>query len=422
MIIHQPEITTKNGYSTVFSRFELKKKSGFFPDFVWYRVPESHGDFLTSQSDAFLIPGMLAGIYFQEEIEVRGPVSPRLAYNLAEYQHLLQIRLPQYVNPVVINYAQLKPMPVRPGGVGTTFSGGVDSLFTIWKHLPQNQPIPDHRVTHSIFIQGFDLLPNEEEHYQFLYERYIQAAQEIGIDLIPLKTNIVSIIHQRLRLTFFNGPIIIGAGHALAAGLGRYITSSSWDYKKLQKTANSFDPQMDHFLSTDTLDVIHHGSTYQRVEKVKEISDWGPAQKVLWVCEVHGFKKDTWNCSRCEKCCRSMIPLYALGKLDQFKGFEKPFRTDRDVLWWARKYSAERVFTKEIFPFVKEHKPDWLPWLRAGAALGTLRWLTLKLMPVFVKKWLRRFGYFVNRNEAMDAYENPAITQIIKEYHDHSPA
>jgi hypothetical protein len=360
-------------------------------------------------------------MYFGEDIEVRGTVSPKLAYNLNEYQHVLHFRFPKAIKPVDIKYTQLKAQPTKPKGVGTTFSGGVDSLFTLWKHLPQTQSDTGHHITHGIFIQGFDIVQNEGQNFRFLCEKYNQVTVETGIELIPLETNITSILHKRLTLPNFYGPVIIGAGAALAGGFCKFIVPSSWDYEQLQKTAYSSDPLLDHFLSTDTLDVIHHGSTHSRVEKTREIVDWEVTQKILWVCEFHKFEKDTWNCSRCEKCVRTMIPIYALGKIYKFKSFEKPFKTNRDGLWWARKYSSDRVFMSELFPFVKKYKPDWLPWLRAASILGNLRYLlVVKLLPGFMKKWLRRYGYFINRNDAPDAYENPEVTQQIREHYDHS--
>lgn len=420
MIIHPPELINRNGLAIVHARVELHQHPANFPDQIWYRVPEEFSHLLSLQSDAFLIPCLLAGMYFQEAIEVRGPVSPRLAYNLAEYQHLLSLRFPESLSPVNINYNLLRALPGNPQGVGTTFSGGVDSLFTLWKHLPQNQPIPGHQVTHAVFIKGFDILPSEDPHYQFLLEKFKPAAAEIGVELIPLETNLLSIIHKRLPSPNFYGPIIIGTGQVFGAGFGKFIIPSSWDHKQLQKKAYSSDPLIDPFLSTDTLEVIHHGATHARIDKVEAIADWEIARKVLWVCEIHKFTQDTWNCSRCEKCVRAMIPLYALGKMDKFKSFEKPFNTNQDTLWWVRKYSAERVFSGEIFPFVRKHKPDLLPWLWAGATLGTLRWVIIKILPGFIKKWLRRYGYFVNRNDAEDAYENPEVNRLIKEHNDPS--
>lgn len=421
MIIHQPELLKHGDHTILFSKIELTHFPVLFPDFLWFRIPNQFAPFLSLQSDAFLIPCILAAMFLKEDIEVRGPVSPRLAYNLEEYQHLLHFRSPKEVTPINIKYSQVKPLAANPIGVGTTFSGGVDSLFTVWKHLPQNQSDPNFQITHGIFIKGFDILPAEDRLYNFLSEKYGQEAENTGVKLIPLETNLVSIIHQRLSLPYFYGPIIAAAGIALAGGFSKFLIPSSWDYENLRNKAHASDPLLDRLLSTNTLDIIHHGSTHLRVEKVQEIADWKTAQKLLWVCEMHKFNKDTWNCSRCEKCVRTMIPLYAIGKLKNFPTFMKPFKSNPGILYWARKYSPQRVYSREIFSFIKKHNPGLLPWLRIAAGLGVIRyWFFIKLLPGFMKKWLRRYGYFNDRNEAPDAYEIPEITQFIQEAHDHS--
>lgn len=423
MIIHQPELLKRDDHTILTSRIELEHFPITFPDFLWFRIPNLFAPFLSLQSDAFLIPCILAAMYLKEDIDVRGPVSPRLAYHLEEYQHLLHFRSPKEVTPIKINYSQLETLKTDPVGVGTTFSGGVDSLFTVWKHLPQNQSDPDYQITHGIFLKGFDILPSEDRHFQFLFEKYRLEAEKIGVKLIQLETNLVSIIHHRLSLPYFYGPIIAAAGIALAGGLRKFLIPSSWDYENLRRKAHSSDPLLDRLLSTDTLDIIHHGSTHLRVEKVQEIAGWNTAQKLLWVCETHKFNKDTWNCSRCEKCVRTMIPLYTLGMLGNFRTFIKPFKSNPDLLWWARKFSPQRVFSREIFQFAKKHNPVLLPWLRIASALGVIRYLVfVKLLPGFIKKWLHRYGYFNDRNEAPDAYEIPEITQFIRETHDHSSA
>jgi len=423
MIIHQPELITKDGHTILWTRMELTKGKEYFPKFIWYRVPTQYGNSFTTQSDTFLISGLLAGMYFGENIEIKGIVSPKLAYHLEEYKFLLSFRFPNNFHQIEIKYNQLEPLDISPKGVGTTLSGGVDSLFTLWKHLPQNQPDPEYQITHGVFINGFDILPTEDQHFKFLYEKYRLAAAKIKIELIPLETNVVSITHLRLPLPSIDGPTIVAAEIALSGLFRRFFIPSSYDYHILKKKNHIADPLLDQLLSTDTMDIIHFGSTHHRVEKVREIADWEIAQKLLWVCEAHKFEEDTWNCSRCEKCLRTMIPIYALGKMDKFKTFEKPFTKNRDGLWWARKYSPQRGFAWEVFPFVKKHKPDWLPWLRTAAALGTIRyWLFIRLLPEFIKKWLHRFGYFVERNEAPGSYEIPEITQLIQSNHDHTSA
>ena len=423
MILHQPEIYTLAGHTTLWARIEVSKRQGFFPEYLWYRVPEAYGDGFIARSDAFLIDLVLPAMVYGEEIRVKGAVSPQLAYQLEEYVYLLGFYFPNELRPIEVHYDLLAPPDGSPKGVASTFTGGVDSLFTVWKHLPQNQPVPEYQITHGVFIHGFDLLPSEKPLYDLLYAKFREAAGRLGIDLIPLETNAISLIHRRLPLHIFYGPLIAAAGVALSGLLKCFYIPSSRDYPILQKDFHASNPLMDRLLSTETLEVSNHGTAYTRMDKIALIADWDVAQELLWVCERRQFVGEAWNCSRCEKCFRTMIPIYALGQMDRFRTFQKPIQSNRDGLWWARKYSSRRIYNHEILPFVREHKPGWMPWLIAARVLGTLRYgLFVRFMPGFMKKWLRRYGYFIERNEAPNAYENPQIIEQIKSIHDHPPA
>jgi hypothetical protein len=170
-------------------------------------------------------------------------------------------------------------------------------------------------------------------------------------------------------------------------------------------------------LSSDTLEIIHHGATLQRVEKVKALIDWDFAQRILRVCPYTAFdgsEKKWYNCSHCEKCVRTMIPIYALGRMTQFRTFSKPLKTNRDGFRWARKYTPYPGFVAEVIPFVQQHKPDMLPWLRIAAVLGSLRYSFLKLLPLTVKNWLRKFGFFIDPFDQKNTYENPQVIQHIQ--------
>jgi len=414
MIIHQPEMLKRDGNCIIYAKIEMNQPRDNFPEYLWYRVPERFAQHLSLQSDSFLIPGLIGGMHFKEEVEVHGTLSPKLAYNLNEYQHLLNFRMSKDVTPVEIKYAHLKALQAKPSGVGTTFSGGVDSLFTIWKHLPQNQPIMDYRITHALFIHGFDILNKDKGRYQKLYPSYRDALKEINIELIPLETNLVSLIIPRMKLSHFYGPILAGSVHIFGNLFKKFFIPSSSDYTKIRQWTSSSDPTSDPLLSSENLDIIHHGAATRRVEKVEAICDWELAQTHLRVCVPDHPEKYSQNCSRCEKCLRTMIPLYALGKLDQFKTFEKPLTSNHESLWWIRKFNPKRGFVKEIFSFTRKVKPDLVPWLRIAALAGHVRYRFVNLIPKPVQTWLIRFGYFDNPDKRKNAFEDPLLIEFIK--------
>ncbi len=414
MIIHEPELLKLDDQTIVFSRIEMRHPSVNFPESLWYRVPDRFSQYLSLQSDPFLIPGLLGGMHFLEDIEIRGKVSPRLAYNLNEYQYLLNFRMPKSVSPVGIKYDQLKPLQGDQEGVGTTFSGGVDSLFTLWKHLPKNQPDPNFQITHALFILGFDILNADKQKFQSIYSGYYSALKQFNVELIPLETNLVSLIIPRMRYVHFYGPVLIGAAHLFGKLFNKFFIPSSRDYWQLQTWTSSSDPTTDPLLSTDSLEIIHHGAAYRRVEKVEAISDWELSHDHLRVCQSAKPDEHMMNCSRCEKCVRTMIPIYALGKMEKFRTFTKPFNSNHQILWWARKFDPSKSYVDELFPFIRRIKPNLIHWLRAAALLGFIRYTLLKLIPKPIRSRLNRFGYFTDHLAAVNAFEDPAVTDLIR--------
>jgi hypothetical protein len=413
MIIHQPELIQRDGQSIVHARIEMQQARERIPAHLWYRVPERYATHLSLQSDSFLIPGLLAGMYFKEDIEVRGTVSPKLAYNLEEYQSLLHFRMPKAVSVVGIKYDHLKALTAKPEAVGTTFSGGVDSFFTLWKHLPQNQPIPDFRITHALFIHGFDILNKDKPRYEALFARYRKALQEINVELIPIETNLVSLIIPRMKYPHFYGPVLGGAAHLFGNLFHKFFIPSSNDYWQITRWTSSSDPASDPLLSTETMDIIHHGAANQRVDKVEMICDWELPQTHLRVCSSGDLRGEMINCSRCEKCVRTMIPIYALGKMDKFKTFEKPFTTNSAYLWWARKFDPSKDYVLEMFPFVQRVRPGLMPWLRMAALAGYIRYWLVKLTPKPVQRVLQHYGYFVDLLTHENAFEDPELAEFL---------
>lgn len=421
MIIHQPEILIKDEYAILWTKLETIRPIENFPEYLWYRVPEKYASLLSTQSDAFLVAGLLAGMYYGEEIHVRGTVSPRLAYRLDEYQYLLNFRMPEILQPIEIQFSHLAPIEGNPLGVGSAFSGGVDSLYTIWKHLPENQPNTEYQITHGIFIRGFDILHSEVNIYRQLFSQYQKMFIEIGIDLIEMDTNMISIIHPLKKYAGAYGSSLISTGLALAGKFKKYFISSSEDYHILQDfilqdDSLDSDPLADGFLSTDTMEIIHYGSMSRRIEKIEEISNWDIAQEILWVCQQTKIKESTWNCSRCEKCMRSMTPLYALGVLDKFTKFEKPFKNDWEILRYARKYNkwSRFYFVNDLVPYLKQNKRNLLPWIFITFILGSLRNWIVQNLPNGIKLWLRKYGYFYPKDEAPDSYEIHEINNSIE--------
>ena len=414
MIIHEPEITKHEGSSIISAKIELMENRYRFPEYLWYRVPERYSKYISTQSDAFLAPALIAAMHYREDIHVRGTVSPRLAYALDEYQFLLELRLSEYLRRVKIHYTKRIASDANPKGIATTFSGGVDGFFTIKTHLPESQPIQEYQITHALFIQGFDISLKNQSAYKTLFLRYKNVLADLGIELVPIETNSVNLILPELNLNLFYGPVLAGCGMILDKLFRRFYIASSRDYHQLAIRASSSGPLTDRLLSTETLDIVHIGADHRRIEKIEKLKNWKIVQNHLRVCTLVKPENEHLNCSRCEKCTRTMFTLYAMGKMKEFKTFSKPFKIHRDILWLARKYDPQKDnYAPEAFLIAKKYNPTTLSWLYLAAFLGTIRHNILKLLPVWIKKWLRRYGYFLDPN-GENALDNPAILSLIR--------
>ena len=112
MILHEPEIKHEDGEIVISSRIETDRNTQI-PEALWFRFPESYTKHLSGRSDGFLSTLLLTAMSFGEPLEVRGPVSPRLAQNLPQFQKIYQKANPNLLQIVDIKYrslAEIQPM------------------------------------------------------------------------------------------------------------------------------------------------------------------------------------------------------------------------------------------------------------------------------------------------------------------------
>ena len=95
MIIHNPEIFVRDGKVTVSARIELKHDIPQFPQTLWFSFPEAYEPFVSDRIDGFVVVVLRMAMYFNEPLEVRGAVSPLLAYNLEECQRIFNMWHPK---------------------------------------------------------------------------------------------------------------------------------------------------------------------------------------------------------------------------------------------------------------------------------------------------------------------------------------
>jgi hypothetical protein len=343
MIIHTPEIRIEEGEVSVSARIEFKTSTSRMPDKLWFRFPENHKDLVTDRSDGFVASTLLLAMAYGEDIEVRGILSPRLLSGIQEYQRIFNFWFPKRFKLVDV-HCNNSISPNRQevtGGVACAFSGGVDSFYTLWSHLPENDNNPHSRVSYALFALGFDIPIEDEVTFRACKEAYVETLRRLGVHLLTARTNIQ---HFGIRSDWgiFCGSALSGLALVLGRLVTRFYVPATHTYSDLMPWGS--DPRVDHLLSTETLETVHDGASATRVVKTAVLASWPETFTRLRVCYA---KNGLNNCSRCEKCIRTMVTLDMFGALPNYTTFTLPLER-RMVRRCRYRTASDYAFPREI--------------------------------------------------------------------------
>ncbi|WP_155319430.1 hypothetical protein [Desulfosarcina alkanivorans] len=101
------------------------------------------------------------------------------------------------------------------------------------------------------------------------------------------------------------------------------------------------DPRLDAHFSSTGLQVLHTGFQYSRLEKVIMVAQWPAGLANVRVCIRNPV--DRVNCGRCQKCIRTMLAFYAIGRLPEavtFPGSDIRAEQVRRLRWGFFRFHA----------------------------------------------------------------------------------
>lgn len=296
---------------------------------VYFELIDAPGP-ICSRADPFLIGFLFPAMLLGEDIQIEGEVDPELLATIRRNVVPLVRRWCPYLSDVAIRCDEASPSTIRQnnGGSVLAFSGGLDACYTAVKHLD--------KIDSLVVSWGFDV----RSHQKDLWERTLPVIQSVA-DLLekPLcvvHTNIREVSHyQALRTRrgkinphYFtlgrsgpNGPFLASIGRCLAPFASRYWIGASNTYDMLYPFGTH--PLLDPMWSTPEQEVLHDGCEAGRSEKFAFLLEHRPSLLgKLRVCWLPG--PGELNCSRCEKCLRSMAELRLNHAEEQATAFKWP--------------------------------------------------------------------------------------------------
>lgn len=204
--------------------------------------------------------------------------------------------------------------PVGSRRAAVLLSGGVDSLHLLMQNRRLYQPTDPAYIRDALFVYGFDIGKRsrdpESARYRVALRRLERVARETGLRLVTCRTNLR---HLPSRPGFWanrqSGAALASIGHAAISGSGFLFIGGT--YHVATPVPVGSHPAVDGLFSSQRVTVIHDGSRFSRLEKVRDLAGWPTALAVLRVCPESPDGEA--NCGRCEKCLRTRLELLAAG-------------------------------------------------------------------------------------------------------------
>jgi len=366
---------------------------------LFFRFPAELADSETPSADPFLaallVPAMAAG----EALVLDPPVSRRLLARAVRVQDVLTSWYPARRRITITATTRPSPPGARVAdarGVGSFFSGGVDSCYTLLKSR-LGLPSPADPITHLIFVKGFDAPLSEVDRLAESERRLRDTAAQHGCTLVAVETNLREVVPAPWG-EMQCGSALAAVGLGLGSALRTVLIPASYDYDEL--IPHGTHPLLDELWSTETTEFLHDGCERTRVAKVAALVDHAPALvdqlRICWEAARGGPE----NCGRCGKCVRTMTVLRALGHLGATASFParlppdytRSFAQDRRVYLGQVLEQARLTGDPELVRELARHARvlDRKDGLRRTLRAMPLAAAVLDARAAFVRRWRRR--------------------------------
>jgi hypothetical protein len=285
---------------------------------LWYQIPVEHKPALTESCDPFVLGLIFNAMRASADLVVHGQVSPSLLQNLDEFQAAWVAWRPGEYSHIDIVADEEYEAPVLSKSAGViAFSGGVDSSYSVFRHRTGNGRWSRCDLRAGLMLLGLNLgLDKEDAFWRAVYQGQI-VLDSMDMDLIPMVTNLKGMIEGWIDAF---GSMVASCLSLLAGGYTYGLISSDIPYSRLMFPWTT-NPITNPLMSSDAFQILEDGAAYSRFEKVRLIADWPEAEENLRVCFNPGDQ--FLNCSRCEKCIRTILSFRAWGL-----GFPPSFERD----------------------------------------------------------------------------------------------
>lgn len=290
---------------------------------LWYETDaERSTAFTVDRCDGFVVALLVQAMRSGQDIHVAGRMSSRLWHSLTQFAIPLLTQTFSELRPIQIEADELLPATSAGTGVATGFSAGIDSYAAVVQHHVRERD-EDNRISHFLFNNVGSHSHGSPEQDRALFRRRLDAirpaADELGVPVIVMDSNVSELFpYEFIKVhSAANAAVPL----LLQNAFRRFLYASAYNYAACGTDKSDdiayLDPLLFHLFSTEALDCVSTGCQMTRVEKTELVSTFAPSYGRLNVCaSADGLGG---NCSVCFKCCRTILTLELLGKVDLYR-------------------------------------------------------------------------------------------------------
>lgn len=287
----------------------------------WFDFPEHTAPQLSTAGTPWLACLLPLAVARREPLRIALPVDPVLLRGARELMRVWRSWYPDVVE-IDVEASGCSMADVERGVRDAAFfSGGVDSFFTILRHLESSTGSAGARegtrIDDIITVIGFDVPLSARAAAERLRSRYGALAVDLGLDFIDVETNLRATRWIEASWEYLaHGPALAAVALFLEPRFRRVHIAATGGYRDLHAWASH--PLTDPLLSTSRTAIVHDGAAWSRTDKTRLLVDNEHAMRNLRVC---WRSESDRNCGRCNKCYRTMLILELLGSLRSCETF-----------------------------------------------------------------------------------------------------
>ncbi len=329
---------------------------------LWYEV--SRGPAMPSlemAASAFAAACLPIAVWYEDDLHIDAPLDADFLFRLPRLARG-HARLHRRARTTEIHATGTTSEP-RPGRVvGMSFTGGVDSFYTLRDNLAPSGTTPVRALVTGL---GLDTEVEDSEGHAALLERLGTVSAEFGLAHYAIRTNFRDLFNPYADPSVVTqGACLVAFAFLLSGELSTYLIPACAPIDRLYPYSSH--ALLDGAWIAGPMATVSDGWDIHRNDKLAAILDWPLAMRELRVCIG---RPGIVNCGRCEKCLRTMA-LLALHGVQDPPAF--PHRLEAGAIERLRIYQPKKHYWWERIHDAAAQKPE-TAWLAASTGRMLLK-------------------------------------------------